>query len=131
MRKKLLSSLSLSLALAGSMVVPTLAADDNDMFRSILNFPLKVAGSCVGTAVGIPEGMVKDGVKGAIKSTRWAAGKLGNEDGLCTQMLGAVVAGPFGLVGGSGYGVVDGGVHGVKVGYEKPFSKDAFTYKDE
>jgi len=129
MRKKLASSLVLATAIAGALVAPSRA--DDDMFKSVMSFPFKLAGSAVGTVVGVPEGIVKDGVKGAIKTTRWTAGKLGDENGAYQQSFGGVVAGPFGFVGGGTYGIFDGALHGLKVGYDKPFSKEAFTFKDE
>lgn len=129
MRKKLASSLILASAIAGVSTMPTCA--DDDMFKSVMCFPWKVAGCIVGTTVGVPEGMVKDSVKGAMKSTKWAAGKLGDEKGYCQQSVGGLVAGPFGFVGGGAYGAFDGAIHGMKVGYSKPFTKEAFTFKDE
>ena len=129
MRNKLASSLMLALALVGSMVLPSFA--DDDTFKSIVQFPMRVAGSGVGTVVGVPEGMVKDGVKGAQMSTEWAAERLGNKDGTYQRVFGALLAGPFGIVGGAAYGSFDGGWHGMKTGYSKPFSKEAFTFKEE
>src|SRR5271163_4229957 len=126
MRNKLASSFMLALALVGTSVLPSFA--DDDTFKSIVTFPWKVAGSCVGTAVGIPEGMVKDGVKGAMMSQEWATEKLGNKDSKVANWCGAVLGGPFGLVGGATYGSFDGGWHGMKTGYQKPFSHDAFTF---
>lgn len=129
MRNKIASSFMLALALAGTLVVPSRA--DDDTFKSICMFPWKVVGSAVGTVVGVPEGMYKDSVKGAIMSTKWTADKLGNENGTYQTWWGAILTGPFGAVGGGAYGAFDGGWHGLKTGYDKPFSKDAFTYKDE
>lgn len=130
MRNKIASSFMLALALAGTLVLPSMAADD-DTFAAICRFPWRVAGSAVGTAVGVPEGIYKDSVKGAIMSTKWAAGKLGDENGTYQTWWGAMFAGPFGTVGGGAYGAFDGAWHGLKTGYDKPFSKDAFTFKDE
>ena len=130
MRNKIATSIMLASALIGTMVAPTFAADD-DTFQNICFFPVRVAGLGVGSVVGVPLGAVKDGVRGAEKSTKWVAGKLGNEDGVYQQWFGAILGGPFGLVGGSAYGCFDGLWHGMKTGYEKPFSKDAFTFKDE
>jgi hypothetical protein len=129
MRKKIVSSLVLASAICGMTSLPSNA--DDDMFKTVTCFPWKVAGSVVGTAVGVPEGMVKDSVQGAMKSTKWAAGKLGDEKGAYQQSVGGMFAGPFGFVGGGVWGVFDGAVHGMKVGYDKPFSKEAFTFKDE
>jgi hypothetical protein len=129
MRNKVASSFMLALALVGSLVLPSRA--DDDTFKSIVQFPVKVAGSAVGTAVGVPEGMVKDGVKGAMMSTEWAAERLGNKDGRYQQFFGALLAGPVGIVGGAAYGSFDGGWHGMRTGFEKPFSKEAFTFKED
>ena len=136
MFKKLATSLVLATVLTGA-VSPAFAASKNssnssdDLFQSICFFPVRVVGSTVGLLVGIPEGAVKDGVKGAMMSQSWVAGKLGNEKGQYEQWAGWMVGAPFGIVGGAAYGTFDGGWHGVKTGYEKPFSREAFTFKEE
>lgn len=129
MVKKVASSLVLAVALAGSIVAPSYA--DDSTFQQIVQFPVKVLGSAVSTVIGVPEGAVKDGVKGAQMSTKWVAGKLGDEDGKGQTFFGAVLGGPVGLVGGAAYGCFDGGWHGMKTGFEKPFTKESFTFKDE
>ena len=129
MLKKLASSFILASALVGAMVAPSYA--DDDTFKTVCLFPVKVLGSGVGTVVGVPLGAVKDGTKGAMMSTKWVAGKLGNEDGQYQQWTGALVGGPFGVVGGAAYGCFDGAWHGMKTGFEKPFSKEAFTFKED
>ena len=129
MLKKLASSFILASALVGTLVAPSHA--DYDTFRSICLFPVRVVGSGVGSVVGVPLGVVRDGNRGAIKSTQWVAGKLGNEDGMYQQWTGAIVGAPFGIVGGAAYGMFDGCWHGMKTGFEKPFSKDAFTFKED
>jgi hypothetical protein len=128
MRNKLVSSLLIALALVGAATLPSRA--DDDKFKSIVLFPVKVVGSCVGTVIGVPEGMVKDGVKGSMMSTEWTADKLGDKNGKYQTWAGALVGGPFGLVGGAAYGSFDGAVHGLKTGFNKPFSQESFTYKD-
>jgi len=129
MLKKIASSFILASVLVGTMVAPSYA--DDDTFKNICMFPVRLVGSGVGTVVGIPLGAVKDGTRGAIKSTTWVAGKLGNEDGGLQKMTGAVVGAPFGIVGGAAYGCFDGAVHGAKSGYSKPFTKEAFTFKED
>lgn len=129
MLKKIASSFLVATALVGSMAAPSFA--DDDTFRNIVFFPVRVVGMGVGTVAGVPLGMVKDGTKGSIMATKWVADKLGDENGMYHQMVGGVLGGPFGLVGGGAYGAFDGGWHGMKTGYEQPFSKDAFTFKDE
>lgn len=130
MFKKLASSFIAASALVGTAILPTFAADD-DTFKTVCQIPVRVVGSGVGTFVGVPLGMVKDGVKGAKQGTGWVAEKLGNKDNGVTVFFGSVLGGPFGLAGGAAYGAFDGGWHGLKTGYEKPFSKDAFTFKEE
>ncbi len=129
MQKKLAYSLILAVALVGTVVAPSYA--DDDTFKSVVQFPLRLLGSAAGTVVGAPEGAVKDGVKGAKMSTKWVAGKLGDEDGQFQTWTGALLGGPVGIVGGAAYGMFDGGLHGAKTGYEKPFSKESFTFKEE
>jgi membrane protein YqaA with SNARE-associated domain len=134
--KKLATSFMLASALVGATVLPSFAqassaGASDDTFQNIVFFPVRVLGSAVGTAWGVPLGMVKDGTKGAIMSTKWVAGKLGNEDGVYQQWAGAILGAPFGIAGGAAYGTFDGGWHGMTTGYEKPFSKEAFTFKDE
>ncbi len=111
------------------MVAPSHA--DDSTFQTIVFFPVRVLGAGVGTVVGVPLGAVKDGNRGAIKATQWVAGKLGDEDGKYHQVAGGILGGPFGLLGGGAYGCFDGGWHGLKTGFEQPFSKEAFTFKDE
>lgn len=129
MFKKIASSFLIASALVGTMAAPSHA--DDSTFQTIVFFPVRVLGSGVGTVVGVPLGMVKDGNRGAIKATKWVAGKLGDEDGKYHQVAGGILGGPFGLVGGAAYGSFDGGWHGMKTGFEQPFSKEAFTFKDE
>jgi hypothetical protein len=130
MFKKLATSFMLASALVGAIVSPCFAADETT-FQSIAFFPVRVVGAGVGTAVGVPLGMLKDGVKGGQMATKWVATKLGDEDGQFQTAMGLLVGAPFGIAGGAAYGTFDGGWHGLKTGYEKPFSKDAFTFKDE
>jgi hypothetical protein len=130
MFRKIATSFMLASALVGAMVSPSFAAND-DTFQAIVYFPVRLVGSAVSTLIGIPEGAVKDGVKGAQMSTKWVAGKLGDEDGTYQTWTGAIFGAPFGILGGAAYGTFDGGWHGMKTGYKEPFSKDSFTFKEE
>lgn len=129
MHKKLAASFMLALTVVGSMVAPSYA--DDTTFQAVCLFPVRLVGSGVSTVLGVPLGMAKDGTKGSIIATKWGAGKLGNEDGKYQTIFGAMLAGPFGLAGGATYGAFDGAWHGMRTGYEKPFTKDSFTFKDE
>jgi hypothetical protein len=129
MLKKLASSFILASALVGTLVAPSFAGDDT--FKSIVVFPMRVVGTGVGMVVGVPLGAFKDSVKGSIKASNSVSGKVGNDDHHGMQFVGSVIGAPFGFVAGGAYGMFDGAVHGAKQGYEKPFSKDTFTFKDE
>ncbi len=129
MLKKIAFPLLVAATLVGTMATPSHAEDST--FATICFFPVRVLGCGVGTVVGVPLGMVKDGNRGAIKATKWVAEKLGDENGFYHQVAGGILGGPFGLVGGAAYGSFDGGWHGMKTGFEQPFSKEAFTFKDE
>lgn len=129
MFKKLASSFMIAACLVGTMAAPSYA--DEDTFRNICFFPVRVVGMSVGTVVGVPLGMVRDGNRGAIKATQFVAEKMGDENKGLFQVIGGVIGGPFGLAGGAAYGTFDGGWHGMSTGYKQPFSKDAFTFKDE
>jgi hypothetical protein len=129
MLKKLASSFILASALVSTTLIPSFA--DGDTFKSICQFPVRVVGSSVGTVVGVPLGAMKDGVKGFGQGQNMVAGKVGNSDNNAPKFVGAVVGGPVGFLGGAAYGCFDGSWHGMKTGYTKPFSKDAFTFKDE
>ena len=130
MVRKLATSFVLASTLVGALVAPSFAADDST-FQSIVFFPVRLVGSGVGTVIGVPEGAVKDGVKGSMLATKWVAEKLGDEDGTYQTWAGAMLGGPFGLAGGAAYGTFDGGWHGMKTGYEKSCSKDPCTFNDE
>jgi len=128
MQKKLAFSFALTSALLGALVTPTLAAEE---LRSAAHFPVKLAGCGLGTVLGVPLGSAKDSVKGGQSAAKYVARTLGNEDGDFQMLAGYLVGAPFGVVGGAAYVSVDGMVHGFKTGYDRPFSKDAFTFKDE
>jgi hypothetical protein len=129
MVRNLATSFILASTLVGALVAPSFAADDT--FQKICFFPVRLVGAGVSSVIGVPEGAVKDGVKGAMMSTKWLSNKLGDQDGTYQTWAGAILAAPFGIVGGGAYGTFDGGWHGLKTGYEKPFSKDSFTFKEE
>ncbi|HEY9684752.1 MAG TPA: hypothetical protein V6C86_24455 [Oculatellaceae cyanobacterium] len=130
MLKKLATSFTLASALVSTLVAPSLA-DDESTFQSIVNCPVRCVGATVGGTVGVPLGALKDGVKGWMKASKSVAGGLGNEDGQVQTIAGNTFGGPCGFVVLGTYGIWDGLVHGVKTGYKQPFTKEAFTFKDE
>lgn len=130
MLKRISSSFILASALVGTMVAPSLSAEEGT-FQSIVTFPVRVVGSAFGGTLGVPLGAFKDSVVGWQKSTKYVAGAMGKEDGDFQTIVGGSVGGPVGFTGGAAYGTVDGFLHGVKAGYKNPFGKDSFTFKDK
>ncbi len=128
--KKLVSYFAVAAAIIGSSVLPSLAEDDS-MVENVCAFPFKVTGAALGTVWGVPLGMTKGGVEGGMKTTKYVAGKLGNEDSTLRLAASSVIAGPFGVVGGAAYGSVTGVIHGAKAGYNHPFSMEAFRFKED
>src|ERR1700722_5927727 len=129
MVKKFVSYAAVAAAIIGSSMLPSLA--DDSKVESACAFPFKVTGAALSTVWGVPIGMTKGGVEGGMKTTKYAAGKMGNEE--CPLRLAAcsLIAGPFGVVGGAAYGSVTGAIHGAKTGYEKPFSVESFRFKED
>lgn len=130
MVKKFVSYVAVATAIIGSAVLPSLAEDDSKVSCACA-FPFKVTGAALGTAWGVPLGLTKGGVEGGMKTTKYVAGKLGNEECPLRLAASSVIAGPFGVVGGAAYGSVFGVIHGAKTGYSKPFSADSFRLKED
>jgi len=128
MQKKSVANILMASAIFGCSVLPCFAGVEAD---DVTTFPIKVVGSGVSTVLGVPLGATKGGVQGSIKTTKYVAKAIGNEDGTAHLIVGSVVGGPFGAVGGAAYGCVTGLVHGAKTGYAHPFSKESFTFKGD
>lgn len=129
MLKKFVPNMLVASAIIGSSVLPSFAASVGA--GDVCAFPFKVVGCGLGTVAGVPLGVTKGGVQGSIKTTKYVAKTMGNEDSMLRLAAGAVVGGPFGAAGGASYGCVKGVIHGAKSGYNKPFSKESFTFKGD
>lgn len=129
MRKRLAYSFAMASAFIFGTVSPSFAGDECS--KSMAQLPLKVAGCGISTVLGVPLGTFKDSVKGGQAGAKYVAKTLGNEDGDLHMLVGYVVGAPTGAAVGGAIGSVDGLVHGFKTGYDKPFSKESFTFKDE
>jgi hypothetical protein len=127
--KKIVSYVAVAATIIGSSVLPSMAGDDK--VANVVGFPFKVTGSALSTVWGVPLGMTKGGVEGSMKTTKYVAGKLGDEECPCKLVAGSILGGPFGVVGGAAYGSVAGAIHGAKTGYEKPFSMESFRFKED
>ena len=128
MVKKLASYIAVAATIVGS-ALPALASDCEA--GDVLAFPFKVVGSSVSTVVGAPLGATKGGVEGGIKATKYVADKMGDKESPVKTTVAAVIAGPFGVVGGATVGTFKGMIHGAKIGYKEPFSMESFQLKDE
>jgi hypothetical protein len=129
MVKKLVSYVAVAATVIGSAVLPSMA--DDSTAGKVLGFPFKATGSALSTVWGVPLGMTKGGVEGGMKTTKYVAGKLGNEECPVRLAAASVIGGPFGVVGGAAYGSVVGAIHGAKTGYEHPFSMESFRFKED
>jgi hypothetical protein len=66
-----------------------------------------------------------------LKGTKHIAGKFGDEKGAGQIAAGVPIGGSVGLVLGTGYGVLDGAMHGFKTGWNKPFSRWSYITMEE
>jgi len=128
MVKKFVSYVAVTATVIGVSVLPSFA---DDMAGKALAFPFKVTGSSISTIWGVPLGLTKGGVEGGMKTTKIVADKMGDKECPVKTTVAAVVGGPFGVVGGAAYGSVAGAIHGAKTGYEKPFSMESFSFKED
>jgi hypothetical protein len=129
MVKKFVSYVAVAAAIIGGSVLPSIA--DDSVVENVCAFPFKVTGAALSTVWGVPLGMTKGGVEGSIKTTKYVAGKMGNEESPIRLAASSVIAGPFGVVGGAAYGTVTGVIHGAKTGYNHPFSMESFRFKED
>ena len=129
MLNRLACSFIVASAFIGVIGIPSFAGDDT--VRSVVQFPVRATGCGLSTVLGAPLGATRDSVRGGQAAAKFVAKTLGNEDGDMHMLVGYAAGGPFGVIGGATCGSVKGLVHGFKTGYDKPFSKDSFTFKEE
>lgn len=121
-----------TLALA-STVAPALALDyEAKPIMWCIQAPGRLVGGLTGAAVsGGVCGPIDDGYHWFLKGTKHIAGKFGDEKGAGQIAAGVPIGGSVGLVLGSGYGVLDGAIHGFKTGWNKPFSRWSYITMEE
>lgn len=85
-----------------------------------VGFPFKVVGATLSSTSGLIVGGTSGFFRGAVKGSRFIAGKLGNEDGVWENVAGTLIAsGPSG-VGHSVYGGFLWFYKGAWIGFVKP-----------
>lgn len=114
---KKITKLVLAVAVAASTIVPAKAVETNP-FTSIL-----------GVVTGLPVGAIFGGARGSLsKGTEYAdafSDELG--DGPLANIFG-IPAGMFvGGIAGGLTGLVKGGIDGIKIGAESPFTNESYS----
>src|SRR5277367_3139735 len=108
LKKVIFSFLLATVATLNSLVAcfayPERPADWRVQYEA-LYFPVRVVSMFTAVLWDMPTAAFQDGIKGAIGGTKTVARNLGNENGPCDQVAGALTGGPVGLVGGSVYGL--------------------------
>lgn len=85
-----------------------------------VGFPFKAVGSALSSATGFLVGSTSGFIRGAVKGSRYIAGKLGNEDGVWENIAGSLVAAAPSGVGHSLYGGFLWLGKGAWIGLQKP-----------
>ncbi len=121
-----------TLALA-STIAPALALDyEAKPIMWCIQAPGRLVGGLTGAVVsGGVSGPIDDGYHWFLKGTKHIAGKFGDEKGAGQIAAGVPIGGSVGLVLGTGYGVLDGAMHGFKTGWNKPFSRWSYITMEE
>lgn len=85
-----------------------------------------------GVVLGVGVGPVIGGLRGFTKGWLWGkdetAEALGNKDGAIHQAIGFATGGVLGAAAGGVSGVLMGAYDGVKYGWDKPWTKENFSW---
>ncbi len=129
----LFKSMVLAALVTGTAVAPAMALDyENKQVNWVLQSPVRLLGGLTGAAVsGLVSAPIDDGYHWFLKGTKHVAGKFGDEKGSGQIAAAVPIGGSVGLVLGSAYGIPDGGWHGFKTGWNKPFSRWSYITMEE
>ncbi len=98
----------------------------------LIEAPVRTAGALSGGAFcGLVSGPIDDGFHTGAKHTKQLAGTFGDEKGNMEILAAAPIAGPPTAFCGAAHGVVRGFSHGMKLGWEKPFSRWSYITEEE
>jgi hypothetical protein len=97
-----------------------------------LQAPIRAVGALSGAVVGgSVSGPIDGCYHGFLKGSRHFAGKFGDDKSPECLAGGVVVGGPPGAVVGTAYGIQHGFFHGLKEGWDKPFSRWSYITSEE
>jgi len=119
---------NLALVLLLSFLLPlctqNASADDNAIVKVLKQTSGVVLGVGIGPVVGGARGLTKGWLSGTDKT----ADVLGDADGLVQRSVGAVTGGVVIAAAGAASGVLMGAYDGIQYGWDKPLSKENFSY---
>lgn len=130
---KTLGRVLLSAALMVGIAGPALAIDyEAKPVMWCLQAPFRTIGMLhAGAVCGLVSGPIDDGYHWFLKGTQHVAGKFGDEKGAGQIAAAVPIGGSVGLVLGGAHGVYRGLGHGMKLGWQKPFSRWAYITMEE
>lgn len=119
--------------LSFAALVPASALDyEAKPIKWLLEAPIRTAGALSGGAVcGLVSGPIDDGFHTGAKATKRLAGTFGDEKGNMEILAAAPIMGPPTAALGGAHGLVRGFHHGMKLGWEKPFSRWSYITEEE
>jgi hypothetical protein len=98
----------------------------------VLKAPFRAVGALSAAVVGAGASGPVDGCyHGFLKGTKGVASKLGDDKSAGCLVVGTSIGGPPGAVVGTAYGVQHGFFHGLKTGWNKPFSRWSYITAEE
>ena len=125
MKKKLLSMLLVASFMLS--ICTTTAQAKGDMENIFKQTTGVILGVGIGPAIG--------GLRGFVKGWLWGkdatAEALGDKDGVPHQAIGFATGGVVGAAAGGVSGVLMGAYDGLKYGWDKPWSKENFSWAGE
>jgi hypothetical protein len=121
------------MALMASATAPCFALDyEAKPVMWVIQAPFRTLGALSGAAVsGGVSGPIDSGYHWFLKGTNHVAGKFGDEKGEGQIAAAVPIGGSTGVVLGSAYGVHHGFWHGLKTGWDKPFSRWSYITMEE
>jgi hypothetical protein len=119
--------------LSFATVAPAVALDyEAKPIKWLIEAPFRTAGALSGgTICGLTSGPVDDGFHTGAKATKRLAGTFGDEKGNMEILAAAPLVGPPTAVVGGVHGVVRGFYHGMRLGWQKPFSRWSYITEEE
>jgi hypothetical protein len=119
--------------LSFAVMVPASALDyEAKPIKWCIEAPFRTVGALSGGAVcGLTSGPIDDGFHTGAKATKRLAGTFGDEKGNMEILAAAPIMGPSTAALGGVHGAVRGFYHGMKLGWEKPFSRWSYITEEE